>query len=48
MARKRKIETEEQRSERLGKNVREIRDARANEEEALDAMVRQSIKQQGA
>ena len=45
MPRKRKLETDEERSERLKKAARELR---ALEGQALDAMVRKSIKLHGA
>lgn len=44
----RKLETEEERNERLKKNADKLHDARGAEEDALDAMVRKSIKLHGA
>ena len=47
MARKRKFETEEERSERLKKVAQELHDADARQDDALDAMVRKSINLYG-
>ena len=44
----RKLETEEERNERLKRNAQKLNDAGAAEEDALDAMVRKSIKLHGA
>lgn len=43
----RKSETEEERSERLKRNTEKLHDAGVAEEDALDAMVRRSIKVHG-
>ncbi len=47
MPRKRKNETDEERSDRLKKNAHEQRDAGNREDSAMDAMVRKSIKLHG-
>lgn len=47
MRRKRTIETEEERLSRLAKIAHELRGADVKEDEALDAMVRRSIKLHG-
>jgi F0F1-type ATP synthase membrane subunit b/b' len=47
MAGMRKRETEEERSERLKMAAQELHDARDQEGDALDAMVRKSIKLYG-
>lgn len=44
----RKLETEEERNERLKRNAEKLHDAGAAEEDALDAMVRKSIRLHGA
>ena len=48
MPKGRKLETEEERNERLKRNAQKLNDAGAAEEDALDAMVRKSIKLHGA
>jgi hypothetical protein len=47
MPRKRESETEEERSERLKKVAQDLHDADAQEDDALDAMVRKSINLYG-
>jgi|KBSSwiS6_1023812.scaffolds.fasta_scaffold295250_1 hypothetical protein len=48
MPRKRKFETDQERNERLETSAQKLRDASSEEEDALDAMVRKSIKLHGA
>jgi hypothetical protein len=48
MPRIRKIETEDTRGERFARALQQAREAKANEDDTLDAMVRKSIKLYGA
>ncbi len=48
MPKGRKLQTEEERNERLKRNTEKLHGAEAAEEDALDAMVRKSIKLHGA
>lgn len=47
MRRKRSYETSQERSARAEKNAQEARDANTREEDAMDAMVRESVQLQG-
>ena len=48
MRKKRSVETDQKRADRLEKIAHELREATAKEDDDLDAMVRRSIKQHGA
>ena len=48
MRKKRDLESDQNRKDRLAKNAQERRDDACTEDRALDAAVRQSIKQFGA
>jgi hypothetical protein len=48
MPRKRTIESDEDRAERLSKNLQDRREAVVKDEEDLDEMVRQSLREHGA
>ena len=48
MRKKRELESDQQRNERLARNARNERDEASLEDKALDAAVRRSIKQFGA
>jgi hypothetical protein len=47
VAGKRTGETSEERGKRVTKNAQDVREATAREDEAMDAMVRNSVKTQG-
>lgn len=48
MRKKRDPESDEQRSDRLGRNAQDRKDQASAEDKAMDAAVRRSIKQFGA